>query len=126
MLEAIIAIASISLVSVFIMQMFVASSRINRLARDIDNANMISMGVIEEFKGRASPVCARGDYYEVYFDVNWDIVHDISYAEFIMKINIYTEDSYIYNILTSIFTVSDFYADGDSFVALQASKYFPG
>ena len=130
LLEAIIAIASISLVSVFIMQMFVVSSRVNKRAQDIDRANMVSMGVIEEFKSRSGPIGPRGDYYEEYFDNNWDPTNDVNMAAYTLQVSVYSGSAGIFYIQTRVTAagnnnMGNTNNTNEELVNLRASKYFP-
>ena len=52
LVEVVIAIFALALISGFILQMFIVSSKINQKAQDIDGATMQAISIIETFKGQ--------------------------------------------------------------------------
>jgi len=59
--EVLIAIASLALVSVFILQMFIMSAHLNRRAQYTDRAQLLVNSCLEQFAGSLSPL-ALSDY----------------------------------------------------------------
>ena len=118
LLEAIIAIATISFVSIFILQMFVVSSRVNKRAQDIDRANIICMGAVEAFKSGTEPIGRMN--YEEYFDKDWNGTIDLNRAEYVLNVSI-LPDSDIYYITAKVSYIGE---NGEELASLRASKYF--
>jgi len=69
LLEIIISVAAISLVGVFIVQMFISSSTLNKRAKAVDMARTQASSMIEQFK--ASEVMPEENIHHEYYNKNW-------------------------------------------------------
>ena len=117
LLEVIMSVAVVSIVSVFILEMFVVSGRVNKKAFETDNASMICMGTVEAFKSGTAP---DGGYREAYYDGDWKTAAAAADAEYILKITVFNEETDIYGIDAVVTR-----AGGDEVASLKATKYFP-
>jgi len=116
LLEVILSIAVVSLISVFILEMFVVSNRVNKKAFEIDNANIICMEAVESFKnGRLSD----GKSYDKYFDSQWKSVNLITHAEYTLKVTVYPGETDIYNVNAIMLR-----SNGEEIASIDATKYF--
>ena len=117
LLEVILSIATISLVSVFILEMFVVSNRVNKKASDIDNANMICLNAVESFKSGDTP---GAYFYEESYDAGWNATGAVSPEKaFILTVNVSSGEPDIYGIDASVKKT-----DGEEVASLSALKYF--
>ena len=117
LLEVIISVAVLALVSVFILQMFVVSDRVNKKAKNIDQANMICMDAIERFKN-AAPRAING-HTEVYYDSGWNIA-DTAEAAFILTVEIHGGYDGLHYIDTRVAGIDD----AEELASINASRYF--
>ena len=116
LLEVILSIAVVSLISVFILEMFVVSNRVNKKAFEIDNANIICMEAVESFKnGRTNEI----KNYEKYFDREWNPADLFINAEYTLIVTVSSHETDIYNVHTSVLR-----ANGEEVASIAASKYF--
>ena len=84
LLEVVISVAALSLISIFIIQMFLASSTLNARAKNTDIALARAITEIDMIKsGHYPPPHLMGDGLAVYFGKNWSVganVHDAYFA----------------------------------------------
>jgi len=134
LLEIIISVAALSLVGVFIVQMFISSSNLNKRARDVDNASAAAVAAAENFKNLAS-YDNGAEYVEYgYFNKEWEAIDSNGAdvpdgAAFLIKTTITpdapdeVESGRIYE---ADIAVTDMRTDGGKVIAsLTAKKYFP-
>ena len=120
LLEMVISVAALSLISVFIIQMFMASDNLNERARNADIALTVAISEIERVKG-GEVLHSNTNYY----NKNWMIVSENN-ARFMMEFIITPEPQMpgLYAISAEIFEL----ASGEkerSLASLQTKKYFP-
>ena len=134
LLEIVISVATISLVGVFIVQMFIASSTLNMRAKAVDNATAQACSIVEKFKAIAelSPVS-----YAEYYDKNWKKVEkDEESKKYRLNAEVYAdqddkeekEAGVIYSISVEVveFTDGKGSTNGEKVIAeLQTKKYLP-
>ena len=117
LLEVIISVAVISIISVYILQMFVAANRVNKKAYETDQANMLCMGALENFKASEIPP----DGYEAFYDGDWRPVNFIADADYAFNVVIINTEPDMYNIRAAVTNLN-----GGEIASLKAVKYFAG
>jgi prepilin-type N-terminal cleavage/methylation domain-containing protein len=124
LLEVIISIATLSLVSVFVLQMFMASADLNGRAKKADAALTKAITEIDRVK---SGVEARTGTEIIYYDKNWQALADIGgNARFVQELTIRPDagGQGIYVIETEVWELSK--EDRYFLLAeLDTKKYFP-
>jgi len=123
LLEVIISIATLSLISLFILQMFMASSDLNNRAKNTDAALTKAITEIEKIKGGQRP--APGTTF-VYYDEKWLPTNGSGGAAFVQEIFVSPDSagSLLYVINSKVWD----YGGGEKTLLLselQAKKYFP-
>jgi len=119
LLEVIISITVVSIISVFILEMFVVSNRVNKKANDLDNASVACTNAVEGFKAGAA---ASPGYYERYFNGDWALTQSAADAEYTLRVAVSRahENDDIYDIDASVVN-----GEGYEVTSLHATKYFP-
>ena len=103
-LEAIISIAVLAMISGFVLQMYIVSSRVNQRAQDMDSANAVAVSAVESLKAQPSldnfaewPVLSgsimqtggEGLFSAVkYFDDEWKQVSADDSAAFVLRLSV--------------------------------------
>ncbi|MDR1664455.1 MAG: type II secretion system GspH family protein [Clostridiales bacterium] len=141
LLEVVLSIAALSMISIFLLQMFMSSSTLNRRAKDADIALGYVISEIERIKSRnglPTPETAEtavwtffegGVKYEQYFDKDWNgVAENDSERQFILSAEIIEknggETQGLYEILVG---ARDLKAsiEHKTLSSLRAEKYFP-
>jgi len=127
LLEMVISIAALSLLGVFIVQMFMASANLNSRAKDADKALTLAITEIDALKSSHRPPEPGGSVFFSYFDKDWTKVESGSgRAKFQLALSIFPSGSVpgLYEIVAAIEDVH--LADGSvELVSINAKKYFP-
>jgi len=107
LVEVIISIAVLSIVSVFILQMFVTSTQLNDNARDVDKVNMWTSTLMETFHLQDDPLLfgengvftyaateptEDGLIITCYFDTDWNPVESGEARDFTLKATVAHEE----------------------------------
>jgi prepilin-type N-terminal cleavage/methylation domain-containing protein len=125
LLEVIVSVAALSLLSVFILQMFMASARLNERAKNTDIAMTKAITEIERIKS-ATAIETLPAVHTLYFNNQW---HPVSSAQrqeasFRLTLTLAGEGLGLYNVTAE---VRDIRANEDNrlLTSLQTKKYFP-
>lgn len=121
LIEIIISIAIISIVGLSVMQMFTTSSKVNRRAKEIDNANLKATSIIEKIKNnpdnfvkdmklekerlldkngrvvtneKEAKTCENSYEKTIYYDYHWNEVVDVKKARFKSTVNLKKKANY--------------------------------
>lgn len=149
LLEVVISVAALALISVFVVQMFMASSGVNRRARDADTALATAVTLIEHIKSRANllefvqtepglrtdPAADfAADEHErllgyegyVYYDKDWGRINTDENASVRFRVWVGVTETVrgLYDIDVRVSEWSDG-AEARELATLQAKKYFP-
>jgi prepilin-type N-terminal cleavage/methylation domain-containing protein len=122
LLEVILSVAALSLISIFILQMFMASARLNERAKNTDIAVTKAVSGIEQLKSGQVGVLSEGNT-EVYFDINWNThSNQNGNACFVLMLTVTKESTGLYALSA---TVTDIRPGEDNRVlaSLDAKKY---
>ena len=124
LLEVIISVATLSVISLFIVQMFMASSNLNNRARNSDAALAVAITEIERIKGGTGPWTGSDIKY---YDNDWNIMDESSdNAFFILEMFVNPDISLpgLYAINTQVWELTS--GEKDYLLSsLTTKKYFP-
>lgn len=149
-LEAIIAIAELSIISVFILQMFISSAALNNRAKSTDIAMTMAITEIESLKKHdslsdylaANGIASTGDgamTVGIYYDRDCNPIETgtepAANADFFVQIAIDADSSAppgiegmpygaLYNVKVDVISMSSKEV-GKTLASIQAKKYFP-
>lgn len=99
LVEMVVSIAALSLISVFILNMFIISSQLQHEAADIDKATLMAAQTCEKLRVAPEPELTYGDIiagsvvsvesngalrFTVSYDENWNVTHNSDNAKFVM------------------------------------------
>jgi prepilin-type N-terminal cleavage/methylation domain-containing protein len=134
LLEVVISIAALALLSIFLLQMFMASSNLNQRAQDSDMALAKTISAIEEVKGwdAIKPDAyennnAGGFFIYTFYDRDWNLLEDNrqgSQFQLTLELSPESASAGLYAVNA---TVTDLTAVEDKAVLsyLHTKKYFP-
>ena len=102
LLEVVISLAALTLISGFILQMFIASLYLNRKAYNLDMASNAAAQALETFKGE--DVTGGADTVTQYFDADWSqiTVEKPGTNEFTQDVNLILPDSVKFVLVISV------------------------
>jgi hypothetical protein len=121
LLEVVISVATLSLISIFILQMFLSSSNLNGRARNADNALAVAITEIDRIKSGNEVSVGTS---VIYYDKKWQALAAVGgNARFFMGVSV-TGASGLYAIETKVWEMKT--GEPDYLLAsLDAKKYIP-